>query len=123
MKKELAVLFLLLCWVSNLVAQIEVKSQSIELATSGEFEVMSIGFSIWDMDQEESGLLSSIDDQSTKVVGQVLNYPNPVSFAKQDTQIGYYLEEDLDITIQIVDQIGNEVYRKELIAEIGRAHV
>ena len=120
MKKFLAVFFICffcgICWVSELVyAEIWVESQFMESELDGEFSTSFLGFSVMDLDEEDD-LLFSIDPQLEKKVGQVLNYPNPFTLALENTTIGYYLDEDKDVVIQITDQIGNEVYRNEFKA-------
>ena len=114
MNKIFSVLVFLL-WASYGFSSVSVQSQSIEPVSKDQFSVSSIGFSFIDL-EEENDLLSSVDAQSTRVFGQVLNYPNPVSFKEQNTTIGYYLEKDTDITIQITDQVGNQIYKETFLS-------
>lgn len=49
------------------------------------------------------------EGQNKGIVGQVLNHPNPFR-AKEGTTIGYYLSDNMDVTLHIYDLSGSRIY-------------
>lgn len=53
-------------------------------------------------------------DITLKVIGGLYNYPNPFSFSKGQTEIGYRLSKEADLTLEIYNLTGQKVYTLDI---------
>lgn len=49
-----------------------------------------------------------------KIIGGLYNYPNPFSFSKGQTEIGYRLSQSAYLTLKIYTLTGQEVYSQDI---------
>ena len=61
--------------------------------------------------KEDGSFSQSISDNTggPRIIGQVLNYPNPFK-ASEGTTIGYYLSENMPVTLHVYDLTGSRIY-------------
>jgi len=60
-------------------------------------------------------ILPTDDDIAPAIEGRLLNYPNPFSISRGDTEIRYRLSKPLDGEIHIYDMLGNLVFKYPFI--------
>lgn len=83
--------------------------------------IMSSPVTQIDVQNNNQGLLlvpflesSPTTSVSLKIIGGLYNYPNPFSFSKGQTEIGYRLSKEAYLTLKIYTLNGKEVYSQDI---------
>jgi hypothetical protein len=123
------ILFLLLS--SHIAAELTIdlaEERSLATADGQEMSILTLG--TYQMSQVlvsdingsadleiEPSFSEDVDEStSLKIVGKLLNYPNPFSISKGSTTIGYELSKEANISFELYSMSGYLLYASDFIA-------